>query len=151
MLSGNTVRESGRLLSTFNQYTQQIAETINSTLPRKISDRLWSLGTDRTARWHHVGPLKQVATSVNGLTDEAAKISADYIAENIGRKLGNLEGAGTPLPEDLHKRIHGLFNRLAGQRTSGAFGGYNIERHIQKLGWPSNWQTTIAAKQRKPL
>ena len=61
----------------FNQYTERIAETINSTLPKRIRDRLWQLESPgRTARWHHIGPIKQVAASVNGLTDEAAKNGA---------------------------------------------------------------------------
>ena len=152
LVTGNTVRESGRLLTTFNAYAKRIAETINSTLPKGIQEKLWQLDTPgRTARWHHVGPLKQVATSVNGLTDAAAKNGADYIAEGVGRALGNLEGAGTPLSRKLHERIHKLFNANAGKRADGSLGGYNINQHIETLGWPDNWQEVIPHKGRKPL
>ena len=152
LLTGNTVRESVKLEGTFNEYTKRIAETINNTLPKRIRDRLWRLESPgRTAKWHHVGPLKQVASSVNGLTDEAAKNGAQYISDGISRKVGNLWGAGTPLVDEFHRKVHMLFNVGAGKTSTGKLKGYNINQHIEKLGWPENWQQVIPHKDRKPL
>ena len=152
LLTGNTVRDSVRLEGTFNEYTKRIAETINNTLPKRIRDRLWRLESPgRTAKWHHVGPLKQVSSSVNGLTDEAAKNGAQYIADGISRKVGNLWGAGTPLVDEFHRKVHMLFNVGAGKTSTGKLKGYNINQHIEKLGWPENWQQVIPHKDRKPL
>lgn len=152
LLTGNTPKDSTTLETMFNQYTERIAETINSTLPKRIRDRLWQLESPgRTARWHHIGPIKQVAASVNGLTDEAAKNGAKYISDGIGRKVGNLWGAGTPLVDEFHKKIHMIFNVGAGKTSTGKLKGYNINQHIEKLGWPDNWQELIPHKDRKDL
>ena len=152
LLTGNTVKEAEKLETMFNQYTKRIAETINSTLPKRIRDRLWRLDSPgRTAKWHHIGPLKQVAAAVNGLTDEAAKNGAQYIADGIGRKVGNLWGAGTPLVDEFHRKVHMLFNVGAGKTSTGKLRGYNINQHIEKLGWPDNWQQVIPHKDRKDL
>jgi len=147
LLTGDSATAAGKGEKFFNRYTEQIARTINKFLPKEIADRIWSLEAgSRTANWHHVGPLKQVATTVNGLKAEYAKMGSDYIADGITRALGNVYGAGTPLPNDFHNRVHGFFNRLA-----STDGRYDISRHIETLGWGPDWQTTKTFKQRKPL
>ena len=147
LLTGDTATAAGKAEKVFNKYTEQIGRTINKLLPKNVANRLWSFEKgNRTVNWHHVGPLKQVASTVNGLAPKYAKIGSDYIADGISRALGNVKGAGTPLPNDFHNRIHGFFNRLA-----STDGRYDISRHIETLGWGPDWQTTKTLKQRKPL
>ena len=152
LLTGDTVTAAKKAeKSIFNPYVEQIGRTINKLLPKDVANRLWSFEKgNRTVNWHHVGPLKQVASTVNGLAPKYAKIGSDYIADGISRALGNVKGAGTPLPYDFHNRGHGFFNNLAGLPDAKGI-RYNVDKHIKALGWGPDWQTTKTLKQRKPL
>ena len=44
-----------------------------------------------------------------------------------------------------------IFNVGAGKTSTGKLKGYNINQHIEKLGWPDNWQELIPHKDRKDL
>jgi len=87
---------------------------------------------------HHKGVIRQIAESANGLTDEAAKASGDYISKRVGFKMGYDPSNASPLPPKFHQRVHDIINNS----ISGRWGD-NLEGLVQKLGLPPNWQTTM--------
>ena len=87
---------------------------------------------------HHKGVIRQIAESLNGLTDEAAKTGGDLISKKLGYKLGYDPQNAAPVPAKFHQRIHDLINDHISIRW-----GDNLKGLEEKLNLPSNWKTTM--------
>tara|TARA_B100000287_G_scaffold53425_1_gene47077 strand:+ start:50 stop:1768 length:1719 start_codon:yes stop_codon:yes gene_type:complete len=75
---------------------------------------------------HHTAPVKQMAWSVNGLSNEARDEAANYMAERIGQRLGYSPENLKAIPVEFHKYIHRLLN--------DALGTYDISKVEKAMG-----------------
>ena len=87
---------------------------------------------------HHKGVVRQIAESLNGLTDDAAKAGGDLLSKKLGYPLGYDPKNAAPVPAKFHQRVHDIINDHVAIRW-----GDNLKGLEQKLNLPSNWKTTM--------
>ena len=87
---------------------------------------------------HHKGVVRQIAESLNGLTEEAAVEGGNIISEKVGFNLGYDETNAAPVPAKFHQRVHDIINDHISLRW-----GDNLKGLEQKLNLPSDWKTTM--------
>ena len=124
----------------FNKQGDKIRKIVEGFFPELKTPKFFR----RNLRYHHTGPIKQFAQSVNGLTDEAAEWGGDYMAKRLGQNLGMSKEQMSVLPDEFHKRIHALFNKLVGEK-------YTLAEIERKLNLPKDWQSTYTLEQRIPI
>ena len=86
------------------------------------------LGSKSIGGWagHHTAPVKQMAWSVNGLSNEARDEATDYMAKRIGQRLGYNPENLKAIPVEFHKYVHRLLN--------DALGTYDISKIEKAMG-----------------
>ena len=124
----------------FNKQGDKIRKIVEEFFPELKTPKFFR----RNLRYHHTGPIKQFAQAVNGLTDEAAEWGGDYMAKRLGQNLGMSKQQMSVLPDEFHKRIHALFNKLVGEK-------YTLAEIERKLNLPKDWQSTYTLEQRIPI
>ena len=131
--TGKTVQDEPKFIqagwTTFTDISKNFGININrATSPLQI---------------HHKGVVRQIAESLNGLTDEAAVKGGNIISEKVGFKLGYDPSNAIPVPVKFHQRIHDIINDRISLRW-----GDNLKGLEQKLNLPTDWKTTMGLQAR---
>jgi len=93
---------------------------------------------------HHIGWIRQIFESMNGLTKEFRLKSTKYYERSLGIELGYSRKNATPLPKLFHPRLHALVNK----RIGGGEGVFNLTRLEKKFNLPKDWKKTTEYGQR---
>ena len=75
---------------------------------------------------HHTAPVKQMAWSVNGLSNEAREEAANYMAKRIGQRLGFSPENLDVIPAEFHGYVHRMLN--------DAMGTYDVSKIEKAMG-----------------
>ena len=75
---------------------------------------------------HHTSPVKQMAWSVNGLSNEGREEAANYMAKRIGQRLGFSPENLDVIPAEFHGYVHRMLN--------DAMGTYDVSKIEKAMG-----------------
>ena len=144
---GETKRKLSAKYTTGQEVTPQIKEEWVQSGKNTLANYENALGIKiGPTENHHVGIIRQIFESTNGLTQEWRTKSSQYMSQRLGVELGYSKQNAFPIPVRFHPRIHALINKRISRGP-----GYNLKGIEEKFNLSPNWQTELSYRQRLPI